>query len=91
MIFCQQFYIPLGAHLRAAVPAGSLGRASSLFTLVAVTAIPAAQTGFGAVLDLALAAGLEVSEGYRIAYAAMAVTILACGGIYSTAKSVNEA
>ncbi len=91
MIFCQQFYIPLGVHLRGAVPAGSLGRAFSLFTLVAVTAIPAAQTGFGAVLDLARNAGLETSEGYRIAYAAMAATILACGGIYTTAKKVNDA
>jgi len=48
MVFFQQFYIPLGAHMRKYVPDDMLGRASTLLSLVSVAAIPAMQIGFGA-------------------------------------------
>ena len=53
IIFCQTFYIPLGAHMRKVVPLEVVGRASILLSLVGVAAIPVMQTSFGAILDLA--------------------------------------
>lgn len=82
MVFAQQFYIPLGADMRDAVPDGMLGRASSLFTLVAVSAIPAHQFGFGLVLDLAAAAGVDSAAQFRAGFAAMAGLITLCTAGY---------
>ena len=65
-MFCQQFYIPLAAHMRKISPDHVLGRASTLLTLVAVAAIPTMQAAIGAVLDLAAAAGLSVTDQYRV-------------------------
>ena len=90
MVFGQQFYIPLGAHMRRVAPAASLGRASTLLMLVSVGAIPVMQTGFGAILDAADAAGLAEADGYRIGFAAIAVALAAAGSIYAGAKDVND-
>lgn len=90
MMFCQQFYIPLAAHMRKISPDHVLGRASTLLTLVAVAAIPTMQAAIGAVLDLAAAAGLSVTDQYRVVWAAMGALILLCGLVYATAKDVNE-
>ncbi len=90
MMFSQQFYIPLSAHMRKISPDHMLGRASTLLTLVAVAAIPAMQAGIGAVLDLAASAGLTVIDQYRVVWASMGGLILLCGLIYATAKDANE-
>ena len=90
MVFGQQFYIPLGAHMRRIAPSASLGRASTLLMLVSVGAIPVMQTGFGAILDAADAAGLAEADGYRIGFAAIAVALAAAGSIYAGAKDVND-
>ncbi|MEO1611931.1 MAG: MFS transporter [Pseudomonadota bacterium] len=89
MVFCQQFYIPLGAHMRRVAPPASLGRASTLLMLVSVGAIPLMQTGFGAILDAATLFGSPVEGGYRIAFAAVAGLIALCGLIYRGARSVD--
>ncbi|MEM8579047.1 MAG: MFS transporter [Pseudomonadota bacterium] len=79
-VFCQQFYIPLGADMRATVPAEVLGRASALLALVAVSAIPLLQLGFGAVLDITSAWSTNASFG--AAFGAMAALISLCAGVY---------
>ncbi|PJI92577.1 putative MFS family arabinose efflux permease [Yoonia maricola] len=91
MVFSQQFYIPLGAHMRKTVADTHLGRASTLLSLVSVAAIPLMQLGFGAILDATARKGFETSDQYRIAFATMGVTILAAGLIYSTARDINDA
>lgn len=90
MVFLQQFYIPLGAHMRRAVPDHMLGRASTLLSLVSVAAIPAMQIGFGAVLDVAASAGFDVEAQYRIAFGLMGILILICGSIYVFSKNVDD-
>lgn len=90
MVFGQQFYIPLGAHMRRVAPAASLGRASTLLMLVSVGAIPLMQTGFGAILDIAAIKGLTDEDGYRIAFFAIAAMIALAALIYSGAKDIND-
>jgi len=82
LVFCQHFYIPLGADSRAIVPNALLGRAASLLALVAVSAIPILQLGFGAVLDAAVAAGLGHEARYRTALGCLGALIACCAGIY---------
>lgn len=90
MMFSQQFYIPLAAHMRKTAPDHILGRASTLLTLVAVAAIPAMQAAIGALLDLAAAWGLEVTDQYRVVWVVMGGLILICAAVYATARDVNE-
>ncbi len=90
MMFSQQFYIPLAAHMRKISPDHVLGRASTLLTLVAVAAIPTLQAAIGAVLDLAVAAGLEPVDQYRVVWGAIGMLILMMSAIYATARNVNE-
>jgi predicted MFS family arabinose efflux permease len=90
MVFLQQFYIPLGAHMRRAVPEHMLGRASTLLSLVSVAAIPAMQLGFGSVLDIATNAGFDVETQYRIAFGLMGALILICGSVYVFSKNVDD-
>jgi hypothetical protein len=74
MIFAQQFYVPLIAQLRDVVPDAAIGRASSLYTIIAVAAIPAFQTLFGIVIEHSGDGAPEAK--YRIAFAMMAALIL---------------
>lgn len=90
MMFCQQFYIPLAAHMRKISPDHMLGRASTLLTLVAVAAIPTMQAAIGAVLDLAQGTGLNVTDQYRVVWASMGGLLLICSLIYATARDVDE-
>lgn len=90
MVFFQQFYIPLGAHMRNSVPDHMLGRASTLLSLVSVAAIPAMQIGFGIILDFTGSLGFEIQDQYRFAFAAMGTLIVIGGLIYSTASSVDD-
>jgi len=90
MVFFQQFYIPLSAHMRKSVPDHMLGRASTLLSLVSVAAIPAMQIGFGGVLDFTSSLGYEAQAQYRFAFGAMGLLILICGLIYSTSNDAND-
>jgi len=90
MVFFQQFYIPLGAHMRKSVPDDRLGRASTLFSLVSVATIPVMQIGFGLILEFTNQLGFGIHDQYRFAFAAMAALILIGGLIYSTSVSVND-
>lgn len=91
MVFSQQYYVPLSAHLRRVVAPEGLGRAVAVFTFVAVLAIPVMQTGFGLVLDLAAALGWPPREQYRLAFAAMAAVIAACTAVYAGSRNADEA
>ena len=71
MVFSQQFYVPLIAQLRDVVPDGALGRASSLYTAIAVTAIPIFQTLFGVVIKSTKHSDPETS--YQVAFGGMAL------------------
>ncbi len=82
MIFAQQFYIPLGAQMRHAVPDQVLGRASTLFTCLSVAAIPLLQITFGLVLDWAAGLGMAVADQYRAAFGTMGLVIGGCAVIY---------
>lgn len=90
MVFCQQFYIPLGAHMRKTVPDDMMGRASTLLSLVSVAAIPIMQLGFGAILDAGAEFGLAIQDQYRVAFFAMAAIILLMGAIYMTSRNTND-
>lgn len=90
MVFLQQFYVPLGAHMRRAVPDYMLGRASTLLSLVSVAAIPAMQLGFGSVLDIAAGAGFGIEAQYRLAFGLMGILILFCGSVYSFSKDADN-
>lgn len=90
MIFVQQFYVPLSAHLRAAVPAEALGRASSLMTLAGVVGISVLQMGFGTVLDIAAAAGFAPVDAYRMGFAAVGLTVILASAVYATARRAND-
>lgn len=74
-VFLQQFYIPLGVRLRDAVPPSAFGRANALNLLIATSAIPVMQVGFGLVIDLAAVAGATDAMSYRIAFGSMASVI----------------
>ena len=91
MVVSQQFYIGLGAHMRQVVPLSMLGRASSLVVLVGVAGIPAMQTGFGAVLDLAAALGWSDADRYRLAFATMGCAIFLAAVVYSRAGGADPA
>lgn len=84
MVFSQQFYVPLGAHLRHAVPEHVLARASSLFSLVAVTAIPTLQLGFGAALDLGAVLGWDEPQRFGLAFGGMGALVAICALIYAS-------
>jgi MFS family permease len=71
MVFSQQFYVPLIAQLRDVVPDSALGRASSLYTAIAVTAIPIFQTLFGVVIKSTKHSDPETS--YQVAFGGMAL------------------
>jgi predicted MFS family arabinose efflux permease len=90
MVFLQQFYVPLGAHMRRVVPRQMLGRASTLLSLVSVAAIPAMQLGFGGVLDLAASKGFDIEAQYRLAFGLMGILILLCGSIYACSSNVDD-
>ena len=90
VIFCQTFYIPLGAHMRKVVPIQLVGRASILLSLVGVAAIPAMQTGFGAILDLARASGYGAADQFRFSFAAMAVLMASCAACYAFARHADD-
>ena len=90
MIFGQQFYIPLGAHMRRIAPDASMARASTLLLFVSVAAIPVMQTGFGAILDIAVAAGVSPVIGYRIGFASIGGLIALAAAIYAGAQDVDE-
>lgn len=90
MVFFQQFYIPLGAHMRNTIPDNQLGRASTLLSLVSVAAIPGMQIGFGAILDYAKANGFGVEDQYRMAFGVMGLCILLGGAIYATSTNANN-
>lgn len=74
MVFSQQFYVPLIAQLRELVPDAAIGRATSLYTIIAVAAIPTFQILFGTVIQSASKFDPETS--YQIAFAGMALLIL---------------
>jgi len=90
MIFCQQFYIPLGAHMRRIVPDNLIARASTLLIIVAVAAIPLLQVAFGVILDFTASWGFSTVDQFRTGFASMAALIALCTLIYSTAKRANE-
>ncbi|MEM1236242.1 MAG: MFS transporter [Pseudomonadota bacterium] len=77
-IFAQNFYIPLLAELRFVVPDAALGRATSLFSIVAVGAIPVMQTGYGAIVSRAG----DAATGHMLALSAMAALIATLTLIY---------
>ncbi|MEM8536699.1 MAG: MFS transporter, partial [Pseudomonadota bacterium] len=85
MVFSQQFYIPLGAHMRQAVPEATLGRAATLLSLTSVAAIPALQIGFGFAIDLAAHAGLGQAAQYRVGFAMIATLLIICAALYAPA------
>jgi len=90
MIFCQQFYIPLGAHMRRIVPDHLIARASTLLIIIAVAAIPILQVAFGVILDVMAGYGFSVTDQFRAAFAAMAALIAFCTLVYCSSKRANE-
>ncbi len=91
VIFCQTFYIPLGAHMRKIVPIEMVGRASILLSLVGVAAIPVMQTGFATILDLARSAGFDVVDQFRFSFGAMGLTMAICAAVYAFAREADDA
>ena len=91
IIFCQTFYIPLGAHMRKVVPIQLVGRASILLSLVGVAAIPAMQTGFGAILDLARTAGFGIADQFRFSFGAMALAMALSVTCYAFVRQADDA
>ncbi|MEM6662973.1 MAG: MFS transporter [Pseudomonadota bacterium] len=89
MMFCQQFYIPLGAHMRKVVPLGVVGRASIMLSLVGVAAIPVMQTGFGVILDFARAEGFDAAQQFRFSFGAMGLVIALCASVYALARDAD--
>lgn len=74
MIFAQQFYVPLIAQLRQVVPDAAIGRATSLYTIAGVSAIPVFQTLFGIVIEHS--GSLPDPLKYRLAFGMMALLVL---------------
>ncbi|MEM9349774.1 MAG: MFS transporter [Pseudomonadota bacterium] len=70
-IFAQNFYVPLLAELKDRVPDAAIGRATSLFSIVAVGAIPVLQTAYGAIL----ARTPDTAAGHENALLALAALI----------------
>lgn len=90
VIFCQTFYIPLGAHMRKVVSVETVGRASMLLALVSVAAIPAMQTGFGAILDLTRVAGFEVEDQFRVSFGVMGFVMAVCAAVYASVTAADD-
>ncbi|MEJ8563203.1 MFS transporter [Yoonia sp. GPGPB17] len=90
MVFSQQFYIPLSAHMRKSVEDNLLGRASTLLSLISVAAIPAMQLAFGAILDVTAKWGFATPDQYRTAFGAMGAVILGAGLLYLTSRNIND-
>jgi MFS family permease len=90
MVFCQQFYIALWAHLRKVVPQAVLGRAMTLILLSSVAAIPTMQTLIGMIIDFTLYLGTDIGQSYRVAFAFMALCIALAGFVYSKTKMANN-
>ena len=67
-----------------------MARASTLLLFTSIAAIPAMQTGFGVILDLARAAGVSEEAGYRIGFGALAGLIAVAALIYAGARDVDE-
>lgn len=88
MVFSQQFYVPLIAQLRDVVPDAAIGRASSLYTIVAVAAIPTFQTFFGIVIQSTSTLPPETS--YQIAFGGMALLILIPSLIYAVLPAAKN-
>lgn len=78
-IFAQNFYVPLLAELKDRVPDAAVGRATSLFSIIAVGAIPGMQTAYGVILSR----GATVAQGHSNALLAMAALIAAITVIYT--------
>jgi len=91
IVVCQQFHVPLGAHMRKVIPEHLIGRATTLFSLASVTGIPAMQMLFGVILDMSAAAGFDVADRYRLAFAGMGAMVLLCVAVYSTARDIDSA
>ena len=85
MIFAQQFYVPLIAQLRDVIPEAAIGRATSLYTIIAVAAIPTFQTLFGIVIEHS--GNLPTEDKYRLAFAVMAGLILLPTVIFALSKA----
>lgn len=90
VIFCQTFYIPLGAHMRKVVPLELVGRASILLSFAGVASIPIMQTGFGAILDLARTAGFDTADQFRFSFGAMGLAMAFCATFYSFARQADD-
>ena len=88
MVFSQQFYVPLIAQLRDLVPDAAIGRASSLYTIIAVAAIPTFQILFGIVIQSASKFDPETS--YQVAFAGMALLILIPSLIFATLPAAKN-
>lgn len=88
MVFSQQFYVPLIAQLRDVVPDAAIGRASSLYTIIAVAAIPTFQTLFGIVIQSTHTLPPETS--YQIAFGSMALLILIPSIIYAVLPTARN-
>ena len=81
MVFSQQFYVPLIAQLRQVVPDVAIGRATSLYTIIAVAAIPIFQTLFGIVIGHT--STLNPESSYQLAFGMMALLILIPSGAFA--------
>ena len=88
MIFAQQFYVPLIAQLRDVIPEQAIGRATSLYTIIAVAAIPTFQTIFGFVIEHSGA--LPPEEKYRLGFAMMAALILLPTVIFALSRQARR-
>lgn len=88
MVFSQQFYVPLIAQLRDLVPDTAIGRASSLYTIIAVAAIPTFQTLFGVVIQTT--STLPPESSYQIAFGGMALLILIPSLIYAILPAAKK-
>ncbi|WP_083225693.1 MFS transporter [Neptunicoccus sediminis] len=88
MIFAQQFYVPLIAQLRQVVPDAAIGRATSLYTIIAVAAIPTFQTLFGVVIQQT--ASLPAEQSYRLGFALMAAMVLAPTLVFAFSKAAKQ-
>lgn len=87
MVFAQQFYVPLIAQLRDVVPETAIGRASGLYTIIAVAAIPIFQTLFGIVISQT--STLDPESSYQIAFGGMALLILMPSVAFATLTRAN--
>lgn len=84
MIFAQQFYVPLIAQLRQVVPDAAIGRATSLYTILGVTAIPVFQTLFGIAIEHSGALPDHVK--YRLAFGMMALLVLSPTAVFALSR-----